>query len=85
MISSLYLFYHVGSILKASLSSNLKVAVAVSSGGSGPSDKGGPGHPDLEFLKVLCFSFPVPVVDPFAFAAENIKNLPIALHAREKI
>ena len=34
---------------------------------------------DLNFLKVLCFSF------PFAFAAKNIKNLPLALRAREKI
>ena len=62
----------------------------------------------LDFLKVLRFSFPVPVVGPpalarfcrrkhkkstksssrsrsLAFAAENIKNLPLALRAREKI
>ena len=33
----------------------------------------------LDFLKVLRFSFPVPVVGPLlslAFAAENINNLP---------
>ena len=42
-ISSLCLFYHVGSILKASPSLNLKVAVAVFSGGSRPSDKDGGG------------------------------------------
>ena len=41
-ISSLCLFYHVGSI-KASPSLNLKVAVAVSSGESRPSDKDGGG------------------------------------------
>ena len=42
----------------------------------------------VDFLKVLRFSFPVPVVGLalwFAFAAENIKNLPLALRAREKI
>ena len=68
-----------------SLSPNLKVAVAVFSGGSRPSDKGGPGHPDQDFLKVLRFSFPVQVVGPFAFAAENIKNLLLTLRAHEKI
>ena len=31
----------------------------------------------LDFLKVLCFSFPIPV--------ENIKNLPLVLRAHEKI
>ena len=42
----------------------------------------------IDFLKVLRFSFPVPVVGPSALslaAAENIKNLPLALRAREKI
>ena len=41
----------------------------------------------LDFLKVLRFSFPVPVVSPssLAFAAENIKNLMLSLRAREKI
>ena len=45
----------------------------------------------IHFHKVLRFSFPVSVVDPrapalsLAFAAENIKNLPLALHTREKI
>ena len=46
----------------------------------------------LDFLKVLCFSFPVPVVGPSAklalslvFSAENIKNLPLALRARKEI
>ena len=45
----------------------------------------------LDFLKVLRFSFPVPVVGPstlllsLAFAAENIKNLMLSLRAREKI
>ena len=34
----------------------------------------------LDFLKVFRFSIPVPVV----FAAENIKNLPLGLRAREK-
>ena len=45
----------------------------------------------LDFLKVLCFSFPVPVVGPSAklalslvFSAENIQNLPLALRARKK-
>ena len=45
----------------------------------------------LDFLKVLRFSFPVPVVGPSAklalslfFSAENIKNLPLALRARKK-
>ena len=44
----------------------------------------------LDFFEVLRFSFPVPVVGPralalsLAFAAENIKNLPLALRAREK-
>ena len=42
---------------------------------------------NVDFLKVLRFSFPVPVVGPLslAFAAENIKTLPLALRAREKI
>ena len=42
---------------------------------------------NVDFLKVLRFSFPVAVVGPLslAFAAENIKNLPFALRAREKI
>ena len=43
----------------------------------------------LDFLKVLRFSFPVPVVGPstlsLAFAAENIKNLMLSLRTREKI
>ena len=46
----------------------------------------------LDFLKVLHFSFPVPVVGPrtkpafsLAFAVENIKFLPLALRARRKI
>ena len=43
----------------------------------------------LDSLKVLRFSFPVPVVGSseefsLAFAAENVKNLPLALCAREK-
>ena len=55
--SSLCLFYHVGSI-KASPSLNLKVAVAVFSGRSRPSDKGRgwggrgkAGYPDPEIYK----------------------------------
>ena len=48
---------------------------------------------EIDFLKVLRFSFPVPVVGPsakalalsFAFTAENIKSLPLALRARDKI
>ena len=46
----------------------------------------------LDFLKVLYFSFPVPVVGLSAklalslvFSAENIKNLPLALRARKEI
>ena len=46
----------------------------------------------LDFLKVLRFSFPVPVVGPsaklalsLAFSAENIKNLPLTLRVRKKI
>ena len=31
------------------------------------------------------FSFPVPVVRPLAFAAQNTKNLPLTFRAREKI
>ena len=43
-------------------------------------------HVQLDFFKVLRFSFPVIGALSFAFAAENIKNLPlIALRAREKI
>ena len=44
----------------------------------------------VDFLRVLRFSFPVPVVGPtalllaFAAAAENIKNLPLTLRALEK-
>ena len=44
----------------------------------------------LDFIEVLRFSFPVPVVGPralallLAFAAQNIKNLPLELRAREK-
>ena len=48
---------------------------------------------EIDFLKVLPFSFPVPVVGlsakalalSFAFTAENIKSLPLALRARDKI
>ena len=46
----------------------------------------------LDFVKVLRFSFPVPVVGPsaklalsLAFSAESIKNLSLALRARKKI
>ena len=43
----------------------------------------------VDFLKVLRFSFPVAVVGPtallLAFAAENRKNLPLALRALEII
>ena len=46
----------------------------------------------LDFLKVLRFSFPVPVVGLSAklalslvFSAENIKNLQLALRARKEI
>ena len=47
----------------------------------------------IDFLKVLRFSFPVPVVSPsakalalsFVFTAENIRSLPLALRARDKI
>ena len=41
----------------------------------------------LDFFKVLPFSFPVPVIGALslAFAAENIKNLPLSLRAGEKI
>ena len=46
----------------------------------------------LNFLEVIRFSFPVPVVGPsdptlsHAFAAsENIKNLPLALRSRDKL
>ena len=41
----------------------------------------------IDFLKVLRFSFPVPVLGPafsLAFAAEKKKNLPLALYPREK-
>ena len=41
----------------------------------------------VDFLKVLCYSFPVPVVSALslAFVAENIKNLKLALRGRENI
>ena len=44
-------------------------------------------HFTVEFLKVLCYSFPVPVVSALslAFVAENIKNLKLALRGRENI
>ena len=44
-------------------------------------------HFTANFLEVFRFSFPVPVVSPLslAFAAENIKNLTLALRARENI
>ena len=44
-------------------------------------------HVQLDFFKVLRFQFPVPVIGAFslAFAAENIRNLPLSLRAREKI
>ena len=44
-------------------------------------------HVQLHFFKVLPFSFPVPVIGALslAFAAENIKNLPLSPRAREKI
>ena len=57
---------------------------------------GGSAH-CLDFLKVLRFSFPVPVVGPSAkdelslsrslarFCRKNIKKLPLALRACEKI
>ena len=44
-------------------------------------------HFTVDFLKVLRYSFLLPIVSPLslAFVAENIKNLTLALHARENI
>ena len=44
-------------------------------------------HVQLDFFKVLHFSFPVSVIGALslAFAAENIKNLPLSLRAGKKI
>ena len=44
-------------------------------------------HFTVDFLKVLRYSFPVPVVSDLslAFVAENIKNLKLALSGRENI
>ena len=44
-------------------------------------------HFTVDFLKVFRYSFPVPVVSAlsFAFVAENIKNLTLALRGRENI
>ena len=44
-------------------------------------------HFTVDFLKVLRYSFPVPVVSALslAFVAENIKNITLALRARENV